>query len=184
LSKFQRGYSNKDIVSSFHLVSDIEREILLPYKIKNKNDLDFSKNLFYFHNFNFNIYNFNDFIFSSIYKSYSKFPFLKSFSCKIINRVENNLNSILVHNFNLQKKFSFFTKKCNSCRICDLIYHKDYLNLKLSYISISLQNNTTCSSKNIIYFIIINKLCKSKLINFSISVYIYTFKIMNIKIFN
>ena len=35
-----------------------------------------------------------------------------------------------------------------------MIYHKDYLNLKLSYISISLLNNTTCSSKNIIYFII------------------------------
>ena len=151
----QRGYANKQIVHAFHLVSNIERESLILYKNKNSINLDFSKNLFLFHKFNFNISKFNDLIFSSFTENKSKFSILNNFSLKVINRVEKNLNSIFVHNFNLQQNLSFFTKKCNmKCRICNLIFRNSFLKLKLSNISIFLLNNCTCNSKNIIYFII------------------------------
>jgi len=86
----QRGYANKQIVHAFHLVSNIERESLILYKNKNSINLDFSKNLFLFHKFNFNISKFNDFIFSSFTENKSKFSILNNFSLKVINRVEKN----------------------------------------------------------------------------------------------
>ncbi len=79
----------------------------------------------------------------------------------IINRLSLNLNSLLVHNLNMDiyHLFKFRTEKCNTlgCKICKYIYNESYIFLKNSNIKLKLCENTNCESTNIIYIIYCTK---------------------------
>ena len=175
----ERGYNFKSIRASYFVISKVDRNTLIPYKIKEKN-IDFSKNILFFHNFNYNLYKFNDFIFNSYKKTTLKFPILKNFSLNIVNKISTNLNSIFVHNFNLDYFSSFYTKKCFNCRICNYIYKYPFITLKDSKLALNLLCNANCQTTNVIYIILCLK-CKifyigetEKSLSARISQHIYT----------
>jgi len=154
----ERGYKFKSIRASFFIISNIDRNSLIAYKTK-LNNIDFSKNILFFYNFNYNLYKFNDMIFSSFNNTAIKFPVLNNFSIKTVKKIENNLNSIFVHDLDLTISKNFYTKKCFNCRICNFIYNHSFFNIKNSNISINLRCNANCQTSNIIYIILCLK-CK------------------------
>lgn len=153
----ERGYDLLIIRSVFNNVSNLDRESLLPYKIKNKN-LDFSKNIPFFFHFNSNFNNFNNLVYSSFSKSKQLFPILNNFNLKFINNIETNLNSLFVHNFNLSFPLICKTYKCGKCRICNYIYNNSYIKLNNS-ICINLLSSSNCLNSHLIYIILCTK-CK------------------------
>ena len=96
----ERGYNSKKIRASFFIVSNTDRFSLIPYKIKPKN-IDFSKHILFFSNFNYNIIKLNNYLFTSFKNTCNSFPLLNNFSLKIVNKIDYNLNSLFVHNFKL-----------------------------------------------------------------------------------
>ena len=149
----ERGYNSKKIRASFFTVSNTDRYSLIPYKIKPKN-IDFSKNILFFSNYNYNISKINDYLFSSFKKTCNSFPILNNFSLKIVNKIDCNLNSLFIHNYKLPNYASSSTKKCHSCNICDYIFRPSFINLKYSNISLNFLSISNCQTKNIIYIII------------------------------
>ena len=150
LQLLERGYDYKKLSSTFKLISNVERNVLLPYKIKDVK-LDFSKNILFFFKFNFNIHNFNDLVFSSFNNLNVKYPILKNFSLKFVNTIEVNLNKLLVHKFDVANQPSCKTTKCNNCDQCRYIYNMPFIKLKSSDITIKLLCNATCQASNVVY---------------------------------
>ena len=153
LQLLERGYDYKKLSSTFKLISNVERNVLLPYKIKDVK-LDFSKNILFFFKFNFNIHNFNDLVFSSFNNLNVKYPILKNFSLKFVNTIEVNLNKLLVHKFDVANQPSCKTTKCNNCDQCRYIYNMPFIKLKSSDITIKLLCNATCQASNVVYIIL------------------------------
>ncbi len=78
LNLLERGYEAKDIRRVFNIVSNLDRNYLIPYK-KKVNNLDFSKNIPFFFMFNSNFSKFNKDLFSTLLYSTSLLQFLKLF---------------------------------------------------------------------------------------------------------
>ena len=149
----ERGYNSKKIRASFFIVSNTDRFSLIPYKVKPKN-IDFSKHILFFSNFNYNIIKLNNYLFTSFKNTCNSFPLLNNFSLKIVNKIDYNLNSLFVHNFKLPNYASYSTIKCNSCNICDYIFKSSFIKLKNSDISVNFLCNSNCQTNNIVYIII------------------------------
>ena len=155
LNLLERGYEAKEIRRVFNIVSNLDRNSLIPYK-KKVNNLDFSKNIPFFFMFNSNFSKFNKDLFSTYYKTTFNYPILNNFSLN--NNIDSNLNSLLVHNFIFSTSSSFKTYKCKDCRICNFIYNFSFIKLNDKYY-INLLSNGSCLSSNLVYIILCLK-CK------------------------
>jgi hypothetical protein len=151
----KRGYNRISLIKLCKTIGKVERDSLLPYKVK-KNFLKSrdKKTILYYHKYNYNLK-----VNNIINNSFNNTSLLSNYDFLYINKVNCNLNNALVHNFNIKKQVKYKTKKClqKDCIICKFIYEKNYIHIKDYNIKINIKNNATCQTSNIIYIIMCTK---------------------------
>ena len=145
----KREYDPIKTIQTCRLISNIDRETLIPYKSKNnenylKNNVPF---VFTYDNSFPNLNNCISICTKNLYKN---------FSIKPICKINNNLNSLLIHNKPLPS-FNFTTKKCNTinCKTCNYINLKSSIKIKNFVLSVRCDAN--CDSSGVIYIISCSK---------------------------
>ena len=75
----------------------------------------------------------------------------------IINTMQHNISSLLVHGFKYPLIRNFYYKRCekSNCDTCSFSNNNKCINLTDNF-SLPIFNNSSCSSRNIIYFIYCN----------------------------
>lgn len=137
------------MIRIFKVVSNISRKDLIPYKNKDAYFDENKNNILFFINFNYNL-DYKKIIINLMNESHIN----SNLKLIYINRISNNVNSLLVHNMKLLTVRGFSTTSCGSCNICNLIYNKSFIHIKDLNLKINLKSNGSCSSKNIIYIIV------------------------------
>ena len=150
----KRGYKSTNIMKTFNIVSNINRDKLLPYKIK-ENNLDFNSNLPIFINFNFN-FDIKRIIMNSYLNLKKECLFLENYNIKCIFKINTNLNCLFIHGHKLNIFKNNYTKSCKerNCKVCKLIYEQSHLELEDFNFKLPLLSNANCKSKNLVYVII------------------------------
>ena len=133
--------------------------------LKRRNKENFNKSLIMKFPFSKNLTNLKEII----KKSYANCSqginnsILKDNKISLINTMNVNLSSALIHNFNFNKFKIFNSDKCNmpNCNLCNYTYKINYILINKKFYMPILSNNN-CQSVNAIY-IIQCKLCKDTL---------------------
>ena len=146
-----KGFSSKLILNIIRSYSNIDRNLLIDYKMKNK-DL-FNNSIFYITPFmsNFNIdYKFLNNLWLKCLPSNS---YLSNLKMKILYKTTPNLNSYFVSMLKIPfKEDSYNVCNLPLCKICKFSIRSNFL-FNFNNFDIYLPNSTSCSSSNIIYFI-------------------------------
>ena len=156
----KRGYNLNIINKTFSMVSYLERSDLLIYK--KRETLEFRDTFIFKFNFDSSILNFNSILSYSFTNLKNIFPSLNNKRILTVNKMQNNIFSLLVHNrkFAPNPKKCFFKKcldtKCNVCFFSDTNY---FIELKHN-LCIPIQNFSNCNSEFVIYVIRCN-LCSA-----------------------
>jgi hypothetical protein len=158
----KRGFDLNLIKKTFTMICKLDRNSILYNKNKSKNSIDFDQTFIYKNCFDKNVLNINQIIkdsFECIKKLDIKFYENKKIF--IINKLQNNLLSLLVHNHKFPFISKNFYKKCNNlnCITCKFSNDKYFIKINNSF-SLPLFNNSNCNSENLIY-ILECKLCFS-----------------------
>jgi hypothetical protein len=150
-----RGYNKTKIDKIFTMVTYLDRDKLLLYKPKKS--IDFENTFFIKNNYDSNVLNFKEIA----YKAFNSFKNMnekyKNFKLMVINTMQHNISSLLVHGF----KYPFIKKYCYNrceslrCNTCFFSNNNHYINLTNNY-TLPIFNDSSCLSKNIIYFIYCN----------------------------
>ena len=147
-----RGYDKFLIDKIFTMVSKLDRDLLLEYKPKKT--INFNNTFILKHKYDCNITNFKDLAYKA-FNSFKKEKIeFKDFKLMVINTMQNNLSSLLVHNFKYPQISKKFYKKCNNknCKTCLFSNNKEKIFLTNNFI-LPIFDNSNCDSKNLIYFI-------------------------------
>jgi hypothetical protein len=155
----KRGYNKKLIYKIFSMVSSLDRNLLLKYKDKT-NNLD--NNTFIFKNqFDKNLININEIIKNTFDSLKRQFNIFESKKILIVNKMQFNLSSLMVHNFRIDfhKENSFKSCNDNNCTVCKFSNKDSYLKLKDNF-NLPLYNDSNCNSINLIYILKCN-LCQA-----------------------
>jgi hypothetical protein len=149
----KRGYDKSLIWKNLTMVANIKRDYLLEYKPK-KQEIDFEKSFIFKYEFNKNISNFKEIIkkaFNSFKENHTKY---RDHNIFLVNKMQNNLSSILIHNFKYPKIYKNRYKKClvKNCKTCEFSKNRTFINLTNNFI-LPISENTSCNSKNVIYFL-------------------------------
>ena len=151
------------------MVSNLDRNFLLPYKDKSKKDICLSeKTLFFKFPFELNTTNIKVAC-NSAFNAISSSKALNKCKFRLINNMQFNLSSLFIHEFKLFCTKKFFFTKCNkkTCSVC--FYANLGYFVKLNDFTLPIMSNSNCNSKNILY--IINcKLCDCYYIGQSMTV--------------
>jgi hypothetical protein len=145
-----RGYKYFKLIKIRNMVSQLNREDLIPYKHKTNS---FAEDTVLFKlPYELNLYSNN-----KIKNFFKDNPIIlnnKTLKIKIIHSSQPNLGSLLIHKFTIPKIKTFQNRKCNkkSCKICKFISTKSEIKINNS-ISFPILNNCDCDAKNGIYFI-------------------------------
>ena len=150
----KRNYDPLKISSISRMVSNINRDNLIPYKCNKESSSLYNQNILFFYNFDKSLPNLNNFISSA---AKNNFPGNENV-IKPITYIQKNLGSILVHNKPV-KTYSlknYFTSPCNlsNCLICNFVNSRKYIKIKNFFIPILCESS--CQSSNIVYFIFCN----------------------------
>ena len=136
----------------FTMVSKLDRDSLLLYK-KRKN-INFENTFLLKNRYDNNVNNFKEIA----YKAFDTFKeenvVFKDHKLMIVNTMQNNLSSILVHNFKYPYIKSFSFKRCENldCKICLFSNVNEKVSLTNNFI-LPISCESTCHSKNLIYII-------------------------------
>lgn len=142
----KRNYNPDSISKCLRLVSNINRDSLLPYKPKK--DLLKQDNTLFFYTFDNSIKNLNQLISNSSFSTIS----IPNVSIKPISLIQNNIGSFIIHNKPINSSLIIsFTKPCNKCKICKFVNLNSFF--KIRNLKIPLFCNSTCETKNIVYLI-------------------------------
>jgi predicted GIY-YIG superfamily endonuclease len=135
------------------MVANVNRDSLLEYKIK-KEKIDFEKSFVFKYTFNKNILNFNKIIKTAFYSFKESYPKYKNYNLFLVNKMQNNLSSILIHNFKYPQVYKNKFKKCHSdnCKTCGFSNNGNFINLTDNFL-LPISENSDCKSKNVIYII-------------------------------
>ena len=145
------GYPYNLISNIIFSFANKDRNSLIEYKTNNFDN----KNSIYFISFYNNNFNFDHHYISKLWKSCSsKDNSLNNFNLKVLYKNLPNFNSYFCNFFKIPFKDSRFNK-CNelNCKVCNYADINNYLLNTKTNIKISIFSNSTCNSKNIIYFI-------------------------------
>ena len=147
-----RGYDKRLVEKIFTMVSKLDRESLLLYK--HKKGINFENTFLLKNKYDNNVCNFK----KLAYKAFDFFKkenlIFKDHKLMIINTMQNNLSSLLVHNFKFPYINTFFYKRCENleCKTCLFSNNNEKVSLTKKFmLPISCESN--CQSKNIIYII-------------------------------
>lgn len=141
------------------MVTDLDRNSLLEYKEK---DNTLNKNTFIFKTvFDKNMININEIIRNSFKYLKNEFPSFEDKEILIVNKMQFNLSSLMVHNFriNFSKNNNFIRCNDSNCLICKFSNNDSYLKLKDNFI-LPFYESSNCNSVNSIYILKCN-LCNA-----------------------
>ena len=146
-----RGYSFSHLRKISHMVANLNRSKLLEYKPKISNNF-FQNSVIFQSHFDKNIINSKDILKKSWNSAMSESP-LKNSKIIVINRMQPNIGSILIHNFKIPSQNKFRTKICDQqdCKVCK--YSSSFFYIKLDNFYLPIYNNSDCKSCQIIYII-------------------------------
>ncbi|CAF1127635.1 unnamed protein product, partial [Brachionus calyciflorus] len=152
----ERGYIRSKIDKVFNMVFKLDRNDLLDYKIKpfrEKDVIDFKIN------FDINSKDFKGVFKKAFVKYFGNIEETKKLRFRLINKMQNNLSSILVHDFKFPVSKSFCYQKCSNvdcsiCRFADISYS---IKLKDNFF-LPIWDISSCNSLNCVY-VIYCKLC-------------------------
>jgi hypothetical protein len=152
LQLVKRGYNFNKINGIIRNVGNIERKKLLPYKPKDNNFLN-NNSLKIFIKYDDNNYLLKNFLYHCYYKLKNEFEVIKENKLLIINKINDNIGSMLIHNKKLEKncKYSYLKCKDNDCTIC--IYADKFYYFKYDKFILPLKSLSSCDSEGIIYII-------------------------------
>ena len=146
------GYKFKFLLKVLHTVDYINRDDLIPYKNRENNDFNSNNNILFNIPYDFNILLNND----NCKKIKTFFHDNYGFDLKIkfFYSIQNNLGSLLLHNFKFPKIKIYRNTKCSkfNCEICKFISSDAFLILKNGF-SLPISCNGNCQSKMAIYII-------------------------------
>ena len=134
----KKGYCYKKISGIARQVGELDRSSLLPYKNKEKNVVNTKLKMFF--NFDKNLFNFKKIVYDSFFKikvDSDHTEFFKNKNLLFVNKINQNLGSILIHNFKFESKNEkFFCKKCSilNCKICNFLFESFYIKFHNIYI--------------------------------------------------
>ena len=152
LEFIKKGYDRDIVYKTSRMISDLDRDKILPYKNK-QNKADFFEKLFFKLPFNFNYLNLDKFFYNYNKDSDYFSSFFNNYNLKLIYSMNSNLSKLLTHNFQKDKpisyKFSFCTKI--SCNYCPYANSKSYI--KLNKFFLPIMCNSNCRALNLIYII-------------------------------
>ena len=147
----KRGYNSKDLEKVIRMVSKLDRKKLLCYKNRESRTND---NVIIFrHEFDKNIKNFNFIFKSSFNEIFKNDDELKALDLLLVNKMQNNLKSILIHNFKIPTIDKNNYKRCRdlNCNIC-MFSNKDYF-IKLKSLILPICVDSDCSVEYCVYII-------------------------------
>ena len=146
-----RGYDRCLINKIFTMILRLDREELIKYKEKN---IDFEKNFYVKNEFDLNILNIKKGIFSAFEIFKQDNPKFKDNKIVVINSMQRNLSSILIHRFPFPTfyKRNYVNCENKNCKTCLFAGYKNMIYLKENFI-LPILANGSCNSKDIIYII-------------------------------
>lgn len=151
----KKGYCYNKISGIARQVGELHRSNLLPYKNKEKNETNTKLKMFF--KFDKNLFNFKNIVYDSFFKfklELDNSDLFKKKNFLFVNNINQNLGSILIHNFKFESKNEkFFCKKCSllNCKICNFLFESFYL--KFYNIYIPIKSNSDCNSVGCVYII-------------------------------
>ena len=137
------------------MVSRLDRESLLLYK--NKKIINFENTVLLRNKYDNNAFKFKEIAYRAFDSFKEKNEKFKDHKLMIINTMQSNLSSLLVHNFKYPLINTFFYKRCENldCKTCLFSNNNEKIYLTNKFmLPISCAGN--CQSKNIIYIIYCN----------------------------
>ena len=148
-----RGYDKRKIFNEFIRVSKIDRNLLIPYKVKKvikTNDNNIFFKLPFDINLNTNSLNLAFNTASNELRSNSAFENSK---IRLVHNIQNNFASTLVHNKSLYSNIKYRYIKCKShkCIICK--HANESYCIRLNEFLLPILSHSTCSSKFVIYIL-------------------------------
>jgi len=148
----ERGYDAVRINKIFHTVAFLDREKLLKYRVKPERK--FSKCIFFKTVFDKNI-SLVDTLSKNVFKKTIKNKEeLKELNLFVVNKMQPNLKSLMVHDFKIPSIYKNFFKKCNNanCKTCLFAEESYFIQLTNKFI-LPIFDNSNCSTENCIYFL-------------------------------
>jgi hypothetical protein len=146
----QRGYSLNYLFSIIRNIFKIDRVSLLPYKVKEKIN---QKNFFIIPYNNYNV-SINNLIQKSFLRTKEIFK-IDNFEINVVNKVNNNLRKILVHEGKLSSiSLNYNCSACdlNGCKSCSFFERKNFISFNQNF-SLPILSNCNCKSKFCIYIL-------------------------------
>ena len=147
-----RGYLLKDLNKAFNMVLRLDRIQLLSYK--EKKDLDLNEKIFFRNIYERNTKNINQILKKSFDETIKLNDSTKNLNICVINKMQPNLISLLVHDFSFPIVSKNNYRRCNlgSCLTCQYSNNSYFIQLSKSFF-LPIFDNTSCDSKNCIYVI-------------------------------
>ena len=151
LQLINRGYNCKKLKGIIRNISNIDRNSLLPYKQTENAFIKNALKLFFKYDKNYDFI--KDYLYENFYNLSNDCTFLKNKQLVIINTVNLNIGSLLIHNIPLKKFSKFSYHKCNNinCNICK--FSKTIYFFKRNNLFLPLQSTSNCNAIGIIYII-------------------------------
>lgn len=154
-----KGYNPKLIQSIIRSYSNIDRESLLSYNLKNVNNL-FKNSIFFITTFDKRIFN-SSYLYKNVWaNSIDNNSFLKKFIFKTIYKNNINFNSYYVNNFFIPYSSESF-KNCQdlNCKICKYANNNIILSNTFN-LPLLIPSESSCNSINCVYIISCTKCSK------------------------
>jgi hypothetical protein len=147
-----RGYEKNVIDKIFTMVSKLERDSLLVYK--KKKEINFDNTFLIKNKYDCNVLNFKEIAnvaFNSFRENNSKF---KDHKLMVINTMQNNISSLLIHDFKFPSQINYCYKRCENlnCKTCSYSNNNEKIYLTENFI-LPVFSENNCLSKNILYII-------------------------------
>ena len=124
------GYKALILSSIKRNISNVNREELIPYKTKDNVFLtNNSIKIFLKYDKSFDFL--NNCVHETFFKLNDKFSFLRDRKIAIINTINTNIGSYLIHNFKFNKHSTCKYNKCNNqnCKVCNFSSSNCFLKL-------------------------------------------------------
>ena len=146
----KRNYIYKKIKSLIFSIGNSDRDKLLPYK--SKKPLDMKNKIFYISNFEKSFLNSSSFIHKIWNNCIVTDKLLNCSSLNIVYKLNFNLGSYFINNFNTLYKSNFYKKCSDNCKTCFFANTSPFLSNNYN-LKINIHSYSSCNSSNCIYFI-------------------------------
>jgi hypothetical protein len=146
-----RGYNSLLLRKCARMVADLDRNTLIPYRVKP--NIEFYNDIFCSISFNFNYLNIEQAFVASLDRVKSNNCLMNS-KFKLLYFIPNNISALLIHNFKLNNFNKYSYRVCNraNCLTCIFSQPKCYY-IDLNGFYLPLMSFSNCESINVIYIL-------------------------------